>query len=65
EEKILRSMAYSITSKLINTPIVQLREHTNTKQGYLYVQMATELFNLSIQADNQLSYSQVDEQTDC
>ena len=65
EDKIIRSMAYSITSKLINTPIIQLREHTNKKQGYMYVQMTKELFNLSVQTDNQLSYSQVDEQTDC
>lgn len=65
EDKIIRSMAYSITSKLINTPIVQLREHSNKKQGYMYVQMAKELFNLSVQTDNQLSYSLVEEQTDC
>lgn len=55
------SMAYAITSKLINSPIVQLRELNNTKQGYVYTQMVKDLFNLSIQTDEPLPDSQSDE----
>ncbi|MEK7395332.1 MAG: glutamyl-tRNA reductase [Candidatus Poribacteria bacterium] len=61
EEKVLRSMAYAITSKLINSPIVQLGELNNTKQGYVYTQMVKDLFNLSIQTDEPLPDSQSDE----
>ncbi len=51
EEKILRLMADSIASKLMNTPIVQLREYAQTNQGPLYAQFVTSLFDLSVQVD--------------
>ncbi|MEK7397773.1 MAG: glutamyl-tRNA reductase [Candidatus Poribacteria bacterium] len=62
EEKILRSMACSITSKMMNTPIVKLKEYANTKQGYLYTQLAMDLFNIPIRVDEQLKDSQIEEQ---
>jgi glutamyl-tRNA reductase len=49
EEKILRSMASSIASKLINTPIVQLKQYAQTEQGHLYAQIAQSLFDLPVQ----------------
>jgi len=62
EEKILRAMANSITTKLMNTPIVQLREYANTERGYLYTQLAMDLFNISVQVDDQLP--EIEEQID-
>lgn len=51
EEKVLRSMASSIASKLINSPIVQLRQYAQTEQGPLYAQLVQNLFGLSVQTD--------------
>jgi glutamyl-tRNA reductase len=51
EEKILRSMANSIASKLMNTPIVQLKQYAQTEQGHLYAQIAQSLFDLSVQVE--------------
>jgi len=47
EEKIIRSMAKSIISRLIATPIRQLKEHAGTDQGHLHTQVARSLFGLS------------------
>lgn len=52
EEKILRSMASSIASKLMNTPIVQLRQYAQTEQGRLYAQVAQSLFDLPLQIEH-------------
>jgi glutamyl-tRNA reductase len=51
EEKILRSMASSIASKLMNTPIVQLRQYAQTERGHLYAQIAQNLFDLPVQVE--------------
>lgn len=51
EEKILRSMASSITSKLMSTPIVQLKQYAQTEQGHLYARIAQSLFDLPVQVE--------------
>jgi glutamyl-tRNA reductase len=53
EEKILRSMANSIVNKLTNTAIVRIREYAQTDQGQLYTQILSNLFDLSIQINNE------------
>jgi glutamyl-tRNA reductase len=57
EEKILRSMASSIATKLVNTPIVQLREYAQTDQGHLYTQILRNLFDLPVQIDDESQVS--------
>ena len=51
EEKIVQAMASSIASKLINTPIVQLKQYAQTRQGHEYAQFVKELFDLPVQID--------------
>ena len=46
EEKLIRSMAKSIVSRLIATPISQLKEHAVTEQGHIYTQIARNLLGL-------------------
>jgi len=46
EERIIRSMAKSIVSRLIATPIKQLKEQAGTDQGHLYTQVARSLFGI-------------------
>jgi glutamyl-tRNA reductase len=46
EENVIRSMANSIANRLMNTPIVQLRQYAQTEQGQLYVQFVQDLFDL-------------------
>jgi glutamyl-tRNA reductase len=53
EEKIIRSMARSIISRLINTPIMQLKEHAGTDQGHLYTQVARVLLGLAEQEETE------------
>ena len=52
EEKVLRNMASSIASKLMNTPIVQLRQYAQTEKGHLYTQLVKDLFDLPVQIDD-------------
>ena len=52
EEKILRSMANGIVNRLSQTPIVQLKKHSQTDQGHLYAQIMRNLFDLPVQFDN-------------
>jgi glutamyl-tRNA reductase len=47
EKKLIRSMAKSIVSRLIATPISQLKEHAVTEQGHLYTQIARSLLGLN------------------
>jgi glutamyl-tRNA reductase len=51
EEKIIRSMAKSIVSRLIATPINQLKEHAGTDQGHLHTQVARSLLGLSVEEE--------------
>ena len=57
EEEVLRSMANSITNKLVNTPIVQLREYAQTDQAHLYTQILRNLFDLPVQIDDEAQVS--------
>ena len=56
EEKLIRSMAKSIVSRLIATPISQLKEHAVTKQGHLYTQIARNLLGLGT-TEEKISYA--------
>ncbi|MFQ6044240.1 MAG: glutamyl-tRNA reductase [Candidatus Poribacteria bacterium] len=56
EEKLLRSMANSIVNKLLHTPIVQLRKYAQTEQGHLYAEILRNLFDLSVQIDDESAY---------
>lgn len=51
EEEILRTLASSITNKLINTPIVRLKQYAHTEEGQLYTRLAQKLFDLPGQID--------------
>jgi glutamyl-tRNA reductase len=51
EEKVLRTMAHSIANKLMNAPIVQLKQYAQTEQGHLYAQLAKNLFDLPVKID--------------
>jgi glutamyl-tRNA reductase len=53
EEKILRSMANSIINKLTHTPIIRLREYAQMEQGHLYAQILRNVFDLSVQVDDE------------
>lgn len=53
EEKILRTMANAIASKLTSAPVVRLRQYSQTGQGHLYAQVLRELFDLQIRIDDE------------
>ncbi len=53
EEKILRSMAHAITNKITNTPIIKLREYSQTDQGHMYARVLLDLFGLQIRMDDE------------
>ncbi len=55
EEKVLRSMANSIVNKLLHSPIIQLRKHSQTEQGHLYAEILRNLFDLPVQIDGENS----------
>ena len=40
-----------MASKLVNTPIVQLKQYAQTGQGHEYSQIVKELFDLPVQID--------------
>jgi glutamyl-tRNA reductase len=53
EEKIIRSMANAITNRLTHTPIIKLREYSQTDQGHLYANILLDLFDLQTQMDDE------------
>lgn len=48
QEKIIRSMANSIVTHLLHTPITNLKEAANTSQGHLYTEILQNLFSLDV-----------------
>lgn len=52
QEKIIRSMANSIVTHLLHTPIANLKEAANTSQGHLYTEILQNLFNLEVNEES-------------
>jgi len=48
QEKIIRSLANSIVTHLLHTPITNLKEAANTSQGHLYTEIMQNLFDLEV-----------------
>lgn len=46
EKKLVRSLAYSITNKLLNGPICNIKEYAHTDKGWLYAEAIEKLFDL-------------------
>lgn len=51
QEKIIRSMANSIVTHLLHTPITNLKEYATTSQGHLYTEILQNLFNLDVKEE--------------
>lgn len=51
QEKVVRSMANSIVSKLLHGLITNLKEYANTSQGHLYTEVLQDLFDLDVRED--------------
>jgi glutamyl-tRNA reductase len=51
QEKIIRSMANSIVTHLLHTPITNLKEVANSSQGHLYTEILQNLFNLDVNSE--------------
>lgn len=64
EEKIIRSMAHAITNRIIQAPIVKLREYSQTDQGHMYAQVLLDLFGLQAQMDDRSNADSRDESTE-
>ncbi len=48
QEKVVRSMANSIVNHLLHTPITNLKEFADTRQGHLYTEILQNLFDLNV-----------------
>lgn len=57
QEKIIRSMANSIVTHLLNRPIANLKEAANTSQGHLFTEIMQSLFELEVSEEPSYSIS--------
>ncbi|NLC77661.1 MAG: glutamyl-tRNA reductase [Clostridia bacterium] len=48
EKKVIGSLANSIVNQLLHSPIVNLKEYANTRQGHLYTETLQNLFDLDV-----------------
>ncbi len=48
QEKAVRSLANSIVNQLLHTPITNLKEYADTRQGHLYTEILQNLFDLDV-----------------
>lgn len=53
QEKIIRSMANSIVNQLLHSPITNLKEFADTRQGHLYTEILQNLFDLEVEEETQ------------
>lgn len=51
QEKLIRSLANSIVNQLLHTPITNLKEVADTRQGHLYTEILQNLFDLSVEEE--------------
>lgn len=60
EKKVVCSLANSIVNQLIHSPIVNLKEYANTRQGHLYTEVLQNLFDLDVpDEENRLNREQL------
>lgn len=52
EEKVIKTMANSIISNLLHSPIANLKEAANTSQGHIYTEILQKLFDLDVPKDS-------------
>ncbi len=55
QEKAVRSMANSIVNQLLHTPITNLKEFADTRQGHLYTEILQNLFDLDVSEEKNCS----------
>ncbi|KLU58789.1 glutamyl-tRNA reductase [Peptococcaceae bacterium CEB3] len=53
QEKAIRSLANSIVNQLLHTPITNLKECANTRQGHLYTEILQNLFDLDVDEETE------------
>ena len=53
EEKIIRSMAHAIINRITNSPVIKLKEYSQTDQGHMYAQILLDLFELEVHIDEE------------
>lgn len=51
-EKLIRTLAHSLTRKLLHTPIVRLKEYAQREEGMLYSRAICALFDLDVDQDD-------------
>ena len=49
EKKSIESMATAIVNKIIHTPLIALKQETNSEDGALFIEAVRKLFNLDKQ----------------
>lgn len=62
QEKIIRSMANSIVNQLLHTPITNLKDFADTRQGHLYTEILQNLFDLEVREESRHSVWLMDDQ---
>lgn len=57
QEKAVRSLANSLVNQLLHTPITNLKEFADTRQGHLYTEILQNLFDLDVSEETKHSPS--------